>query len=49
MIQLWYALTHSPKYAVVVLIQGKSQNDLALGMIESIAKMGKTPQAVLSR
>ena len=34
------------KYADAVPIRGKSENGLALGMLESIAKMGKTTQVV---
>lgn len=34
------------KYAAAVPIHGNTENDLALGMIESIAKMGKPPQII---
>ena len=34
------------KYAAVVPVKGKTENDLALGMIESIVKMGHKPQAI---
>ena len=34
------------KYAAVVPVNGKSENVLALGVIESIAKMSKKPQVI---
>ena len=34
------------KYAAVVPVKGKTENDLALGVIESIVKMGKQPQDI---
>ena len=34
------------KYAAVVPVDGKSENDLSLGVIESIAKMSKKPQVI---
>ena len=34
------------KYAAVVPVKGKSENDLTLGVIESIAKMRETPQVI---
>ena len=34
------------KYAAVVPIKGKTENDLALGMIESIVKMGRKPHVI---
>ena len=34
------------KYAAVVPVKGKTENDLALGVIESIVKMGKKPQVI---
>ena len=34
------------KYAAVVPVKGKTENDLALGMIESIVKMGHKPQVI---
>ena len=34
------------KYAAVLPVEGKSENDLALGVIESIVKMGRMPQVI---
>ena len=34
------------KYAAVVPVKGKSENDLALGLLESIVKMGRRPEVV---
>ena len=34
------------KYAAVVPVKGKTENDLALGVIESIVRMGKKPEAI---
>ena len=34
------------KYAAVVPVKGKTENDLALGVIESIFKMGRKPQVI---
>ena len=37
------------KYAAAVLLKGRQENDLALGMIESIVKMGKPQHIHLHR
>ena len=34
------------KYASVVAIKGKTENDLASGLIDSIVKMGRPPQII---
>ena len=34
------------KYVAVVPVKGKTENDLAFGMIESIVKMGHMPQVI---
>ena len=34
------------KYASVVPVKGKTENDLALGLIKSIVKMGHKPRVI---
>lgn len=43
MLRRWFCIHTFTKCALVVPVQGKSENDLALGMIEPIVNMGKKP------